>query len=38
MESIGLKEAANPDNIPFVVKENLWVYQHTSSNMTYWIK
>ena len=38
LESEGLKEAIPCEDVPFVIKDNLWVYQYTSANMSFWLK
>ena len=34
----GFKELHQPEDVRFVIKENAWVYQYTSANMTFWKK
>jgi hypothetical protein len=35
---LGLKECQQSEDIRFVIQENPWVYQYTSTQMTYWTK
>jgi hypothetical protein len=34
----GFKQLIQPEDIRFVIKENLWVYQYTLANVTFWKK
>ena len=36
--SHGFKELHQPEDVKFVIKENPWMYQYTTANMTFWKK